>query len=279
MAVDINALWLNQGIILVSATFSILLLGAVLYALTPQVSWLRFSSAFGLPTNIAMVSGDGSNKGRQGSKSITEYQGAEENSFERSPWPTPAEMRLAVLRVGMPYWQSNVIMTMADVAEALQQLFDVDMKIFSGKWDMLNKWLHENFAKLIASLLALILLVLLIVLLLLMREARAGIWLRTRFDYWFYVVLRRHAFGREGVLQFYRALERLFALHGEPRHETSNTREYLRQMSIARPALRFELSAVTRQFEDARYGAKAPDSDQVQAMRERYRRVFRALSE
>jgi hypothetical protein len=60
---------------------------------------------------------------------------------------------------------------------------------------------------------------------------------------------------------------------------TRNTQEYLRRMGLVRPALRLELLAITLQFEDARYGAKTPDTVQIQAMRERYRRVFRALSE
>ncbi|MGZ4977432.1 MAG: hypothetical protein ACXV8O_09785 [Methylobacter sp.] len=50
-------------------------------------------------------------------------------------------------------------------------------------------------------------------------------------------------------------------------------------MSLVRPALRLELQEVTLQFEDASYGAKASDAEQVQFMRERYRRIFRALSE
>lgn len=50
-------------------------------------------------------------------------------------------------------------------------------------------------------------------------------------------------------------------------------------MSLVRPALRLELLAITLQFEDARYGTQAPAPEQIQAMRERYRRVFRVLSE
>jgi hypothetical protein len=113
----------------------------------------------------------------------------------------------------------------------------------------------------------------------LMREARIGIWLRTRFDYWRYVVFRHHDSGSEGVRQLYSAVEQLFALHGEPRPETRNTQEYLRQMGLLRPALRLDLLAITLQFEDARYGAKTPAPEQIQAMLERYRHVFRALSE
>lgn len=269
----------GQAAAIASATLSILILGSAFYAITPQTSWTYLSSSYGLPAAIGIVHEDKPNQSQQNSNPGQEGKGSGGKSLARSRWPTPAEMRQTAQRTGMPRWQSAAIVTMADVTEALQQQFAPILQAFDDWWEAFKKWLHKNFGKMIGTLLILMLLVLATGLFFLMREARTGIWLRTRFDYWRYVVFGHHDPAREGIRQFYDAVERLFALYGDPRPGNRNTQEYLRRMSLARPALRLELLAITLQFEDSRYGAKAPGPEQIQAMRERYRRVFRALSE
>ncbi|HEY8159517.1 MAG TPA: DUF4129 domain-containing protein [Methylobacter sp.] len=276
----------GQALAIASATLSILIIGAAFYAVTPQTSWMHLSSSYGLPAAIGMAHEGEPQQGRQGSKPGAEGEGADGSGGAfggmqpaRSPWPTPAEMRQSAQRKGMPRWQSATIMTMADATEALQQQLAPILQALDDWWEEFKKWLQKNLDKVLGTLLALMLLALVTGLFFLLREVRASMWLRTRFDYLRYVVFGRHHSGREGVRQFYGAVERLFALYGEARPETLNTQEYLRRMSLVRPALRLELQAVTLQFEDARYGVKAPDAEQVQFMRERYRRIFRALSE
>jgi len=270
----------GQATAIASATLSILILGAVFYTITPQTSWTSLSSSYGLPAAIGIVHEGELEHGQQGGNSGTEGKGSGGGMGSvRSQWPTPAEMRQAAQRRGMPHWQSAAIVTMADVTEALQQRLAPIRQAFEDWWEAFKKWLQKHFGHVIGSLLLLMLLALASGLFFLLREARAGIWLHTRFDYWRYVVFGRHELGREGVRQFYGAVERLFALHGEPRPETRNTQEYLRRMGLVRPALRLELLAITLQFEDSRYGVKPPDQAQIQAMRERYRRVFRVLNE
>jgi Ca2+/Na+ antiporter len=276
----------GQAAAIASATLSILILGAAFYAITPQTSWMSLSSRYGLPTAMSMAhEGDpaqGQQDGTQGKEGEESGgSGGASGDIEpaRSQWPTPAEMRQAAQRKGMPRWQSGAIMTMADVTEALQQQLAPVSQAMDDWWEAFKKWLQKNLGKVLGTLLALMLLALAAGLLFLLREVRAGMWLRTRLDYWRYALFGRHRSGREGVRQFYAAVERLFALHGEARPETCNTQEYLRRMSVVRPALRLELLAVTLQFEDSRYGAIAPAAEQVQAMGERYRRIFRALSE
>jgi len=273
----------GQAAAIVSATLSILILGAALYVITPQTSWTYLSSSYGLPAAMGIVHEGEPEQGQQGSNPGTEGKGSggsgDDMGSVRSQWPTPEEMRQAAQHRGMPHWQSAAIVTMADVTEALQQQLASIRQAFEDWWEVFKKWLQKYFGQVIGSLLLLMLLALASGLFFLLREARAGIWLRTRFDYWRYVVFGRHEPGHEGVRQFYGAVERLFELHGEPRPETRNTQEYLRRMGLVRPALRLELLAITLQFEDSRYGAKAPNPEQTQAMRERYRRVYRVLSE
>ncbi len=276
----------GQTAAIASATLSILILGGAFYAITPQTSWTYLSSRYGLPAAMGIVHEGEPKQGQQGSNPGKAGEGSggsggASGGMEpaRSQWPTPDEMRQAAQRTGMPRWQSSSIMTMADMTEALQQQLAPIRKAFEDWWEAFKKWLQKHFGQVIGTLLVLMLLAFATGLFLLLREARAGIWLRTRFDYWRYVVFGRHDPGHEGVRQFYGAVERLFALHGEPRPENRNTQEYLRRMGLVRPALRLELLAITLQFEDSRYGAKPPDPEQIQAMRERYRRVFRVLSE
>jgi len=273
----------GQAAAIISATLSILILGAAFYVITPQTSWTSLSSSYGLPAAIGIVHEGEPEQGQQGRNPGTEGKGSGGSGggmgSVRSQWPTPAEMRQAAQRRGMPLWQSAAIVTMADVTEALQQQLAPIRQAFEDWWEAFKKWLQKHFGQVIGSLLLLMLLALASGLFFLLREARAGIWLRTRFDYWRYVVFGRHEPGHEGVRQFYGAVERLFALHGEPRPENRNTQEYLRRMGLVRPALRLELLAITFQFEDSRYGAKPPYPEQIQAMRERYRRVYRVLSE
>jgi hypothetical protein len=278
----------GQAAAIASATLSILIMGAVFYAITPQTSWMYLSSSYGLPAAIGMAHEGEPVQGQQGSNPGADGKGSGGSGSggafggmgpARSPWPTPEEMRQAAQRKGMPHWQSATIMTMADMTEALQQQLAPVAQALNDWWEAVKKWLQKNLGKVLATLLALMLLALATGLFFLLREAKAGMWLRTRFDYLRYVVFGRHRPGREGVRQFYGAVERLFALHGEARPEICNTQEYFRRMGLIRPALRSELLAITLQFEDSRYGAKPPEPEQVQAMRERYRRVFRAMSQ
>lgn len=276
----------GQAAAIASATLSILIMAAAFYAITPQTNWTYLSSRYGLPGVMGLVHEGEPGQGQQGSNPGKEGEGSggsggASGGMEpvRSQWPTPAEMRQAAQRTGMPHWQSATIVTMADVTEALQQQLAPIRQALADWWEAFKKWLQKHFGQVIGTLLVVMLLALATGLFMLLREARAGIWLRTRFDYWRYVVFERHHSGREGVRQFYGAVERLFALHGEARPETRNTQEYLRRMGLVRPALRLELLAITLQFEDSRYGAKPPDPEQIQAMRERYRRVFQVLSE
>lgn len=272
----------GQAAAITSATLSILILGAVFYLITPQTSWLYLSSSYGLPAAIGVAHEGQLEHGQQGGGQGKDGKGNDGlGGMEpiRSRWLTPAEMRQAAQRIGMPHWQSATILTMADITEALQRQFAPIRQAFEDWWEAIKKWLQQHFVKVIGTLLALMWMALAIGLFLLLREARAGIWLRTRFDYWRYAVFGLHRSGREGVRQFYGAVERLFALHGEARPETRNTREYLRRMDLVRPALRPELLAITLLFEYSRYGVAPPDLEQIQAMRERYRRIFRVLSE
>lgn len=191
-----------------------------------------------------------------------------------SGWPSPDDMRKAARRPGMPRWQASTINTLADLSEHVSKIINPVMKQFIDLWDALKKWLKAHLTAVLSILLALALLAILIALWWLLREARAGIWLRTRTDYLRYGILGYHANGERGARQLYGAMERIFALSDLARARTENTREYLAQLSALRDDLRPELRELTHLFEEARYGTNPPDTIRLEAMRKLYRLIY-----
>ena len=192
-----------------------------------------------------------------------------------SGWPSPGDMRKAAARPGMPGWQADIINSMADISEQIGKVMAPVMKKMTDLWDALKKWLKEHQDAVMSWLLALALLAILIALWRLLREARAGTWLRTRFDYLRYGMLGFHAGGEHGARQLYGAMERVFALSDMARDRSDTTREYLAQLCALRDDLRPELGDLTRLFEDARYGASPPDAARLEVMRRLYRQIYR----
>src|SRR5574337_1942134 len=116
--------------------------------------------------------------------------------YDLSPgrdWPSPAEMRAAAKRPGMPEWQSGVIMRVANFDEAIRELLAPIKAALEDAWNSAKKWLKEHRQAAWRFLLAAFLFALLLVLLQLLKEFKAVTWLRTRFDYLSLVTLGRHA--------------------------------------------------------------------------------------
>lgn len=189
-------------------------------------------------------------------------------------WPSPGDMRNAAGRPGMPHWQASAINGLADLSEKADQMASPIIKHFIDLWDALKKWLKAHRDALLTGMFALGLIAILIALWRLLHEARAGIWLRTRFDYLRYGILAYHAGGEPGARQLYAAMERVFALSDLARAQSDNTREYLAQLCSLRDDLRPELKELTRLFEDARYGKNQPDAARLESMRRLYRRIY-----
>lgn len=271
----------GQGIAIAAATAAILLTSALLYAVTPQATWQTLQWRHGQPAESGPGgtltlqgkggSGEGTGSGRGGTGADGSGQG---ESGMGSGWPSPGEMRKAARRHGMPGWQAGAINTLADLSEQAGKIMAPAMKQISDLWEALKKWLKAHQDAVLSLLLALALLAILVALWWLLREARAGVWLRTRADYLRYGILGYHAHGEQGARQLYGAMERVFALSDLARARTENTREYLAQLSALRDDLRPELKELTRLFEDARYGTNPPDAARLASMRQLYRRVY-----
>ncbi|WP_153145802.1 DUF4129 domain-containing protein [Dechloromonas sp. H13] len=301
----------GQGLAIASATAVILGIGAMLYIATPQVSWPYLQWRYGQATNIGWLwqgqehggagqaegdttqSGQGTGSGQEGSGGQGQGSGAGSSSggaetegesgqgYELLPgrgWPTPAEMREAASRPGMPAWQSAAIRQMASLDEDIRQALAPIIETLEALMNSIRQWLeeHRTLAWLIA--LSLLALVLLAVLILLLREARAGIWLRTRFDYLRLGMLGRHPSGVAGARRYYQAMERLFALSETPRAPSANCQEFLQDAIQFRDGIRVEASEMTRLFELYRYGPREPDPEQLGKMRLVYRALFRKMS-
>lgn len=270
----------GQGVAIAAATSIILALGAVFYLATPQVTWPSLAWRYGQLTNIGFV-GDSEKDERpgqaDGSGAGQGASGAGGDSPRGSGWPSPAQMREAAKRPGMPEWQSGVIMQMASLDEAIGEALAPIRQALENLWNELKEWLKEHRSAVIASLFALILLMLLSGAVFLLREARAGTWLRTRFDYWHLVRLRRYSAGRAGAAQLYRAMERLFLARNLPRPVTANVHEFLRETTLFGEDVRQEAADLATLFERYRYGPTPPDQLNLEQMRVLYRGLFHRL--
>jgi uncharacterized membrane protein YgcG len=271
----------GQGIAIAAATAAILLVSTLLYSITPQATWETLQWRYGQPAESGPgghivqqgQSGNGDNSGPdQGG--AAQAGGGQVGSGMGSGWPSPDDMRKAARRPGMPHWQAGAINALADLSEQAGKIMAPVMKQFIDLWDALKKWLKAHQGAVLAGLIALALLAILFALWRLLREARAGTWLHTRFDYLRYGALGYHAGGEQGARQLYGAMERIFALNDLARARADNTREYLDQLCALRDDLRPELKELTHLFEDARYGQNQPDAARLETMRKLYRRIY-----
>ncbi len=275
-----------QGAAIAAATVVILVLGLLLYALTPQATWMSMSWRFGQPAGSSMedgtrqtgngVGGAGGVTGEGAGGSGATGSGSGGGSL-RPGWPSPAEMREAAARKGMPEWQRDVINGMADLTEGLGSALKPVTQRVEALWEALKTWLRNHRDEIARTLSMLAILALLYALYLLMREARVATWLRTRFDYVQLVVLGMHGNDAEGARTYYEAMVRLFKLQNIERDGHENTREFLTEINSFYRDLRQETGEITRHFEDARYGGSA-SAHQVARMRDLYQRVFRRVA-
>lgn len=276
-----------QGTAIAAATGVVLALGLLLYALTPQITWMSMSWRFGQPAGFSM--GDGklqtgnggggpggvAGSGAGGSGAVG--SGADGGSL-RPGWPSPAEMREAAARKGMPAWQRDVINGIADLTETVESAMKPVMQSMKKLWDALKEWLKENRDTIAQTLSALGMLALIYAIFRLIREARVATWLRTRFDFVRLVLLGMHGPDENGARTYYEAMVRLFRLHNIERDCHENTREYLAEINSFYRDLRRETGEITRHYEDARYGG-ATGSGQVERMRDLYRQIFQRVAQ
>ncbi|BCB26266.1 hypothetical protein SKTS_11520 [Sulfurimicrobium lacus] len=270
----------GQGVAIAAATATILLIGALLYAVTPQATWETLQWRYGQaapvgPGGHLVQMGQGGSGDGMGSGGTGPAGSGLGGSGMGSGWPSPGDMRKAASRAGMPHWQAGAINAIADLSEQVGKIMAPVMKKLADLWDALKKWLKAHQDAVLAGLVALALLAILFALWRLLREARAGTWLRTRLDYLRYGVLGYHAGGERGARQLYGAVERIFSLNDLARARSDNTREYLAQLCALHGDLRPELGELTRLFEDARYGREQPDAARLETMRGLYRRIYR----
>jgi Ca2+/Na+ antiporter len=269
--------WLAVG----AAAALVFMVAAAFYAVTPQASPMRLFWEHGLPSNDVRLGGEsgqaGSGAGRPG-----EGSGTDAPLRDHSPgmgWPSPAEMRQAAGRPGMPGWQAQTIRGLADLSEALSAMGESLAEHLQDLVERLNKAFPEWREDLLRLLFAAILAALAVAAWLLAREVRPALWVKTRFDYLHYVVLGRVAPGRAGIRDIYAATARLFGYYGNPRLPHCNSREYFSRLVAFHPELRRELVVITAGFEAARYGMPEPGEAERRSVRQAYRTVFQRLAD
>ena len=275
----------GQWLAVVAAAGLVLVLGGLLYGVTPQQSPLNLFWKYGLPGQGELLGGDTGQAGQKPGDSDAGAGGggsglgqAEGGGAGVSSWPTPDQMRDAAGRRGMPAWQKGTILRLADVSQSLNEMLEAAAQRLDDLKAQAQRFMAEFRNQLLGLLLALIALVLLAALWFLLREVRPVLWLGTRLDYLRYSVLDQLPPGRLGIRHLYAASGRLFAYHGEARPAWANSREYYLQLRRRYPAMAAELAALTLVFEVARYGEADPGPAAVQAAQGAYRRLFRQLA-
>lgn len=281
----------GQAVAVLSASGLILLLGLALYSVTPQPSFAYLEWRYGQQTNIGHLNAataldglgqggaSGSAQGGAGGVGMS-VPGGGSGGFELSPlsgWPSAQEMSAAAERSGMPGWQSRAILGMAALQEVtLQAMEPLEMPL-KDLLEWLRQW-WEQYGDIVPRvLLAALMLAVVLLGFWLLEESYAGIWLRSRFDRLYLVELGGAARGRNGAMQFYRALERVLWLAGTPRPPVASAREYQREVTRWQRGVDEEMAAMTRLYEQCRYGAQEPGPEQLAQMRQIYLAVARKL--
>lgn len=281
----------GQGVAILAATVAILLVGGGLYLLTPQVSWPYLEWRYGQISlrnsggdleqqgSAGQHGGDRQAGGAGGGQNQSTMPGAGRGLLPGSRWPTLAEMRDAAKRPHMPGWQAAMIERAADLSESLQQTLAPVVVGLIDLWEALKRWLKQHWLAAVLSLLALILLMILLGFAALLREVPWITWLLMQWDYLRLGVLARHADGERGASQYYRAMERLFALQDIPRPATVNTHEYLAQIGRHHRDLYQNAAEITWLFEQARYSSRPVGNDSIKRMQHLYRGIYQHLNE
>ena len=273
----------GQSAAIAAATISILVIAAVLYVITPQPvrSSLRWQN--GVPSSLGTVGklqlqGGGQSGGGQSisGEGAGEGEATQEWKFSTA-WPSPGEMRQSAQRLGMPQWQRTATKKLADGVEWVQLNMKPLMQALAELLQWLKEWLAEHYRAIGYTILAFVLALLAYGLWFLLREAKAGLWIVTRIDYLRFSVFGLHASGGDGARQYYLAMQRLFALHEEPRFATLNAREYLFSLNAGFRHLQRELNVMTRLFEDVYYGPDVFSEEKLERMRYVYREIYREV--
>ena len=266
----------GQSMAIASATLSILLVGVLLYLITPQMNIEQLKQGLGNPTAI----GHSPTKIDSSKSNQPQPTNSQSGFFTNllSNWPSSNEMRMAAMRTGMPEWQANAINTLADLSDYLSVKLKPTLKNIDDLWDAFKKWLTENALEIIRSISLLVLLCLMIALIILMRESTVANWIRTRIDYLSLGIFQAHGNHEYAVSKYYFATERLFELQHLKRNSHMTVKEYCEEIGKYDSDTRHDLHKLARYFEDARYGEKPCDKSKLAAINLLYRKIYSSLS-
>jgi len=265
----------GQTIAIITATLSILLLGFLLYLITPQKTIDQLNHKFGNPTAIgASLHTFEAGAGNQS------YLPIQEPGMKNllSNWPSPDEMRLAAKREGMPKWQADAINSLADISGNLSKGFTQTKKRFDSLWSAFKKWIEENLRQIIQVMILCLLLCLAIAFIFFTRELKVTTWIRSRFDYLYLGIFKIHCKQAYAISNYYYATERLFELQDIPRHRRMTVKEYFEEASNFNTEIKAELKMIARSFEDYRYGEKPYNKSELETLNSLYKKVYRTLS-
>lgn len=275
----------GQGVAVAAATATIVTLGALLYAVTPQQSATHLYWRYGQPGGALQMRegmppsggqpgaglGGGGFAGSKGDGGGASGAGGGQSGS--------AQMRRAANQKGMPRWQSGAIHVLADGVEWVERVREpIDL----GLEDMLasaRQWWQAHWPALKKMLLLLLALALAATAGWWLRRLRPVLRLRVQLDHLLLGVWGLLPPGSRGVLHCHAAVIRLFTLHGLNRPPGATAREYARLTHKRHANLRRQMAELTQLFEQARYGPTVTTPAQLIRVRELYRFMFLLLQE
>lgn len=266
-----------QSFAIVATCLMIIITGILLYLITPQVIWPSTSSQWGSPTQFSSQNKKNESSS-SGNSSIQNGEGFSNGiKILENEWPTAMQMRDVARRQGMPEWQSRAIYALANSLESYNNHIKPIVISILDWWQVLKEWLKNNLQNIIIMLFMLILLALLFGIWALQREAKTTLWLLTRLDYLRLGIFAMHSSGKQGIFQYYNAIEKLFCLYDMERSKFNNAQEFLRQISAERKDLKSSFSELTLLFEDSQYGNQMSKVQNTEQVRLLYRDIYKSI--
>lgn len=262
-----------QGMAMASATATILAAGLLIYSISPQVTWPFMKQ------QVQILSGEGPLSFEQFEETSTSPLGRVlGNLAKRLPWtkwPDEDEVVAVLQDAELPEWQKELIESVATAGRQAITAVSEATKSLSDALTDLRDWMKKNKALVAKILLALLIAALLLGFLVLFREGRPLLWLRTKFDYWYLVRLRRFTASRQSAQVFFCATERLMALRVLEREPDWTARQYAARIAaMSRPDTPV-MSVITKEFELARYGTAAVTAESIERMCQAYAQLVR----
>lgn len=268
----------GQGAAITAATFGILSIGLIIYALTPQVTWpfLREQQSLISLSGSSPIQEQGS-QDKSATSRLVAIGRVLENTARRLPWnkwPSAYEMRQVSAQTPMPQWQKSAINWAAGLTETLSSATEQIKQRLQDRANGLKSWMDAHRLGVVFTVLMALLFSMFLAAYAFGREVKPVAWARSRIDYLWLGLWATHTPGNRQAENYYQAMLRQFALNDCAPQATWNTQEFLNQTRIIHAHVHRDCLLLTILVEKARYGLQPLSASDIAVMRMSYMSLF-----